>query len=254
MKEAVAGGDVEIVLVLGRLLGLGLDQDRSLETDLVLVLDHQRDKAAELIELAFHVGIEQRLIALAPAPEHVILAAEPMRHLERRPDLACGIDEHLWVRIGRRTRHIATVREEVSRSPQKAYLGCGHLLFEQVGDGVEVGNELGKRPAFRCRVHVVEGKERDIEQAEQLESDVGFGASERHRIRAVMPGPQESLAAERIAPRPAERVPIAHGKAQMIFKPPPTDHAIPIVPAKGERACCLRPGIGDRRRRTKVIG
>src|SRR6266705_6499831 len=44
LKEAIAGGNVEIVLVLGRLLGLGLDQDRPLETDSVLVLDHQRDK------------------------------------------------------------------------------------------------------------------------------------------------------------------------------------------------------------------
>ena len=130
MKEPVAGGDVEIVLVFGRLPGLGLDQDRSLEPNLVLVLDHERDKAAELVELAFHVGIEQRLVALAPAPEHVILTAQPMRHLERRPDLACGIDEHLRVRIGRRTRHVATVREQVGRSPEKAYLGCGHLLFE----------------------------------------------------------------------------------------------------------------------------
>src|SRR5437868_4264195 len=32
LEEAVARGDVEIVLMLGRLFGLGLDQDRSLET------------------------------------------------------------------------------------------------------------------------------------------------------------------------------------------------------------------------------
>jgi len=68
LEEAVAGGDVEIVLVLGRLLGLRLDQERSLETDLVFVLDHQRDEAAELVEFALHVGVEQRLVTLAPHP------------------------------------------------------------------------------------------------------------------------------------------------------------------------------------------
>ena len=39
LQEAVHGGDVEVVLVLGRLARLGLDQDRALEADLVLVLD-----------------------------------------------------------------------------------------------------------------------------------------------------------------------------------------------------------------------
>ena len=58
LQETVAGGDVKIVLVLGRLFRLGLDQDRSVETDLVLVLDHQRNEAAELVEFAPHVGVE----------------------------------------------------------------------------------------------------------------------------------------------------------------------------------------------------
>jgi len=31
------------------------------------------------------------------------LAAKPMRHLERGPDLPCRVDENLWIRIGRRT-------------------------------------------------------------------------------------------------------------------------------------------------------
>ena len=101
LQEAVAGGDVEIVLVLGRLLRLGLDQDRAFEANFVLVLDHQRNEAAELVELTSDIGVEQRLVALAPAPQHVVLAAEPMRHLEPGPDLAGGIGEHPRIRIGR---------------------------------------------------------------------------------------------------------------------------------------------------------
>ena len=75
-QEGVDRGDVEVVLVLGRLLRLGLDQERALEADLVLVLDHQVQEAAELVVLAPQVGVEQRVVALAAAPEHVVLAAE----------------------------------------------------------------------------------------------------------------------------------------------------------------------------------
>ena len=44
--------DVEIVLVLGRLLRLRLDQEHALEADLVLVVDDQRQEPPELILLA----------------------------------------------------------------------------------------------------------------------------------------------------------------------------------------------------------
>ena len=75
LEEAVDGGDVVVVLVLGRLLRLRLDQDRALEADLLLVVDDQRQEAAGLLALALEVGVEQRLVALAAAPQHVVLAA-----------------------------------------------------------------------------------------------------------------------------------------------------------------------------------
>src|SRR5208337_5237163 len=74
-QEAGDGGDVEIVLVLGRLLRLRLDQEDSLEADLVLVLDDQRQEPPELLLLAIKIGVEQGLVALAAAPQHVVFAA-----------------------------------------------------------------------------------------------------------------------------------------------------------------------------------
>jgi hypothetical protein len=76
LQEAVDRGDVVVVLVLGRLLRLRLDQDRALEADLVLVLDDEVEEAAELVVLALQVGVEQRLVALAAAPKDIVLAAE----------------------------------------------------------------------------------------------------------------------------------------------------------------------------------
>ena len=75
LEHPVDRADVEIVLVLGRLLRLRLDQDRALEADLLLVLDDHRQEAAELRQLALHVGVEERLVTLAPAPQNVVRAA-----------------------------------------------------------------------------------------------------------------------------------------------------------------------------------
>ena len=116
----------------------------------------------------------------------------------------------------------------------------------RIGNGVEVLDRLGKRSAFRRNVRVVEGKERHIEQAKQLECDIGLGTSKRHRIIAMVPGPEKSLAAERIAPDPAERMPVADGEAQVILEPPGTHDAVLVVPAEGERFVRLRTIIGDR--------
>ena len=58
-QEGVDGRRVEVVLVLGGLHGLGLDQERAREADLVLVLHDELHEATELLDLAAHVGVEQ---------------------------------------------------------------------------------------------------------------------------------------------------------------------------------------------------
>ena len=61
---------------------LGLDQERALEPDAVLVLGDQAQEPGELVSLAAEVRVEQRVIAFAAAPQHVVRAAEPLRRLE----------------------------------------------------------------------------------------------------------------------------------------------------------------------------
>jgi hypothetical protein len=75
-QEGDAARHVEIVLVLGRLLRLGLDQELALEADLLRVIDRHVQERGEVLLLALQVGVEQRLVALAAAPEDVVLAAE----------------------------------------------------------------------------------------------------------------------------------------------------------------------------------
>ena len=52
LQEGVDGGDVVVVLVLGRLARLRLEEDRAREPDALLVLDDHRQEAGELVELA----------------------------------------------------------------------------------------------------------------------------------------------------------------------------------------------------------
>ena len=52
LQERIHGGDVAIVLVLGRLERLRLDQDRALEPDAVLVLHHHREEAGVAVDFA----------------------------------------------------------------------------------------------------------------------------------------------------------------------------------------------------------
>ena len=174
LQHAPDRADVEIVLVLGRLLRLGLDEDGALEADLVLVLDDHGQEAAELVELLLDVGVEQGLVALAAAPQHVVGAAELMGQLEHVLHLRRGIGEHVRVGIGRRARHVAAVGEQVGGAPQQPDLGLLHLLGEDLADVAHVPVGFGQRLAFRRDVAVVEGEEGHAEQAEHLEGDVGL--------------------------------------------------------------------------------
>jgi hypothetical protein len=56
LEETVHGGGVVVVLVLGRLLGLGLEQQGAREADVMLVLGDQGQEPSQLRFLAGEVG------------------------------------------------------------------------------------------------------------------------------------------------------------------------------------------------------
>ena len=134
-----------------------------------------------------------------------------MQRLHRRR----RIGEHVRIGIGRRARHEAAVREQVGRAPQQLDAGLLLLVGEDVGDLVEARRALGEVLALRPHVGVVEAVEGHAEQREHLEGDVGLQLGQLHRV--AEPGPLEGLAAERIAARPGEGVPVGDGEAQMIL-------------------------------------
>ena len=137
-------------------IGFGSMSSVPREADLVLVLDDQLQEAAELLELAAQVGVEQRVVALAAAPQHVVRAAEPVRHLERLLHLRRGVGEHLGIGIGRRAGGVAPVAEQVGRAPEQPHAGARHLRLDALEHAVEQRVALAQRRAFGRDVAIVE--------------------------------------------------------------------------------------------------
>src|SRR5690606_40081229 len=81
------------------------------------------------------------------------------------------------------------------------------------------------------------------EKLEHLEGDIGLEL--RHLHRVAEPRTFKRLAAERIAARPDEVVPIADGKAQVVLKPLAEHDFVGIVVAVSQRIVTLRPFIAD---------
>src|SRR5687768_8633955 len=74
--------DIEVVLMLRRLLGLRLDEKLDFEANRFRVVHGHVKKRAEMILLTLEVGVEQGLVAFAAAPENVVLTAKLLRDFE----------------------------------------------------------------------------------------------------------------------------------------------------------------------------
>src|SRR5215468_10198372 len=138
LKHAVDRRYIEIVLMFGRLLRFGLDQDSTLETDLVFMFNNVVEEPAELVEFASKISVEQSLIPFASAPEHIVLAAKLMGDLQRILHLRGGVGEYLRIRVGRSAPHEAAIGEKVRSAPQEANFCLFDLPRKDVRDGADI--------------------------------------------------------------------------------------------------------------------
>ena len=155
-QEVQARGGVGIVLVLGRFLGLGLDVEGAAEADLLLVIDGHVEEAAEVVELALHVGVEKRRIAFAAAPERVAGPAQLVGDFHGLLDLGGGEGEDVEVGAGGRPVHVAGVGEEVGRAPEQLDAGPRLFILEDLDDLVKIGVAFLEVLAFGGDVAIVE--------------------------------------------------------------------------------------------------
>ena len=234
-QEVKTGGGVGIILMLGRLLGLGLDVELSLEADLLFVLHCHAQKRREMLLLALHFGVEQGLVPFAATPEGIALATKFVRHLHRLLHLRAGMGKHLGVAGSRGAMRVARMRKQVGCSPQQ--LDAGALLFflEHLGDGIEVAVRFGKVATFRRNVAVVPAVIRCAKFFDELKGHAHALLGILETLGAVIPRTLHRRSTKGVAAIATEGVPIHDGETQMLAHRATFDDLFRIVVLEGQR-------------------
>jgi hypothetical protein len=244
LQETIDGRHVMVVLVLGRFHRLGLDQDRALEADPVLVFDHEGQEPGGLIQLAPQVGIEQRVVTFPAAPEHIIGAAEPMGRLQNVAHLGGGVQEDLGIGIGGGPGHVAGMAEQVGGPPEQLDARALHMGLDMLQNGIEHRVAFAQRRAFRRHVAVVEAEERQAQTLHEGEGGIGLGSRGRHRL-AMKPGAIDGRGAERIGAVHHETVPVGDGRPQPFHHGPAQHLTVGVIDMVGQFLSGFRPGVTD---------
>ena len=230
-EKTVHRGHVVVVLVLGRLAGLWLDQNRAFEADLVFVLDHHVEKTTQLVHLLPDPRVEQRFVTFPATPQHVVFTPELQRGVHGLLHLQCRHREDFRVRIGGGATHEPPMTEKVGRAPQQLHAGGGLLGVQHINHATQVVDTFLRRGSFGGHVAVVHAVVRRTQLAEKVERCIGLHAGRLHRVGNAVPGPLEgSVVAEHVKAIPGERVPVARGKAQLVFHAFAQHDPVAVVP------------------------
>ena len=182
------------------------------------------------------VGVEQRVVALAAAPQHVVLATQPVGDLEHVLDLRRREGEHLGIGVRGRAALVARMGEQVRGAPQQPDAGPFLVARGIVGQRVQVRAEVGEARPLRRDVAVVEAVARHAELGEELEGHRHLLPGRVHRVaRPVEPRPIERPDPEHVRAGPRERVPEADARPEVVLHPGAEDEPIAIVDLERER-------------------
>lgn len=208
---------IDVILVLHRLHGFRLDKERSLETLRTGVVARHAQHRGHVLLLALHVGVQQRHVALAAAPEDVAVAAQLDRRVDGVLDLQHRACRSVEIGIRRGAVHVAGVPEDVGRTPQQLDARLGLLLLG-VGDNLlQILFVLLGRGGFVHQVHVVEAVVLDAHLLHELEAGIHLRLGTLQRAGRLVPRELLRTAAELVAALSAERMPPRHREAEPIL-------------------------------------
>ena len=74
LQEGDGGGCIEVILVHRRFFGLRLDQELSVQADLLSILVAHVEELGHVLLFALQLRVPQVLVAFTSAPEHVVLS------------------------------------------------------------------------------------------------------------------------------------------------------------------------------------
>ncbi len=244
-QEGDDGGGVEVVLMLGGLHRLGLDEEGALEAVFTGIVPGHVQEAGQVIQLPFHVGVEQAHVAFAAAPEDVVLAVELDGGVEGILHLGAGAGDDVEVGIGGRAVHVAGMAEEVGRAPEQLDAGSIHLFPGIVGDGGQAALRLRQGAGLVDQIEIVKAEIGDADLGDELKGGVHLVFGALNGIRGAVPWELHGADAEGIAARIAEGMPVGDGEPEVLIHRLAAHHAVLVVILKGQRIVALRPLVGD---------
>lgn len=154
LKEGDGCGCIEVILVHRRLLGLRLDQELSVQADLLSILVAHVEELGHVRLFALHLRVPQVLVAFTSTPEHVVLGSQALGNLQGMLQLATGVSIDVGERGGGSTGNEARVGEQGGGVPQQLDAGGLHVLFDLVDDLVQVLVGLAQGIAFRSDITI----------------------------------------------------------------------------------------------------
>ncbi len=154
-----------------------------------------------MIELPSQVRIQQRVVTLAAAPQHIVLATQAVRGLQAAAHLRRGPGKHLRVRAGGGAAGIARVAEQICGAPQELHARRSHLRRHALLDLLQVVGVLFERRGRRHRIHIVEGEIRHAQALEEIEGGLELGVRHFLGDGRAEPRTRQRAAAENIRDR-----------------------------------------------------
>ena len=226
-QEVCAGCNVKIILMLGRLLGLGLNVKVSGKAVCTTVVTCHGQELAHVIQLQSNIGVDQRIIAFSAAPEYVTGSTQLDGSIDACLDLACCDGVNVCIGAGGSAGHKHFVAKHVGSHPQRLDTGC-ILLFEQIiGHDLQVCNALCKRCTLGSNVNVMEAIVLNAQLLHQIKRKVHLCLM--HLNAALAKGLVHGVAAKHIRARSIAGVPPAQCKAQMLCHGLAADHAVLVI-------------------------
>ena len=244
-QERMARLGVVVVLVSGRLTGLGLDVELPFESQSLLVLHRQVQQPREVFPLPAHVGVQQCVVALASTPEDVPRPAQPMRHFDGFLHLGCRVGEHIHTGTGARPAHVSGMGEQARGSPEQTNTGGPLQTLGVIDHLVKLGIGLGKIVALGGNVTIVEAPERRSQLGDKFKHGVHGLVGRLHFIVGHRPGHHPAPHPKRIGSSPAHGMPVAHRKPQVIPHGFSRHHFIRVVVREGQRVVAVWTFVGN---------
>jgi hypothetical protein len=169
-----------------------------------------------VFQFTFHIGIPERGITFAAAPENVTLSTEFMSYFHGFLHLCGGVGEYAGIWAGGCSMREPRMGKKTGGGPKQLDARALLLFFEHIDDGAQIAVGLCQISTFRCDISIMKGVERCAQFLDKFERDMRAIACIFNGGRAVVPRADSCTDTKRITQNVPEAVPVCHRKAQMV--------------------------------------